>query len=271
MANYKWKDSYSYSNSNLKFQMSRTVKQLIILNICVFGITNIFKSIPWFSVFGFVPSLFLSKFMVWQAFTYMFLHAGLLHLVLNMLMLWFFGPEIEAAWGRKNFLFYYFFTGFGAAIFSFIVSFNSSIPIVGASGALFGILVAYAMMFPENIIIVLIFPMKCKHAVVILTVINLLAAVSSVNNGIAYVAHLGGALFGYMYLKNEKIKRHLLGFKFKKINTKWIDKNIRRRELKEKDLNIKVDDVLDKISKHGMKSLTMNERDILNRKSKGNI
>ncbi|MCK5288171.1 MAG: rhomboid family intramembrane serine protease, partial [Candidatus Omnitrophica bacterium] len=144
-------------------------------------------------------------------------------------------------------------------------------PIVGASGALFGILVAYAMMFPENIIIVLIFPMKCKHAVVILTVINLLAAVSSVNNGIAYVAHLGGALFGYMYLKNEKIKRHLLGFKFKKINTKWIDKNIRRRELKEKDLNIKVDDVLDKISKHGMKSLTMNERDILNRKSKGNI
>lgn len=268
MASYKWKDSYS--GSHFGFQLSRTVKQIIIINISVFVITNLFHSIPWFSFLGFVPRLFLAKFMIWQAFTYMFLHAGLLHLVFNMLMLWFFGPAIEASWGRNRFLFYYFFTGFGAAICSFIFSFNSAIPIVGASGALFGILVAYAIMFPEDVIIVFVFPMKCKHAVVVLSVINLLAAISSSNNGIAYVAHLGGALFGYLYLKNEKIKGHLGNFKLKKINSKWIEKNIQRRELKDKDFNIKVDDILDKISKHGIKSLTNSEREVLNRKSKGN-
>ena len=112
-----------------------------------------FKNIAWYTIFGLVPAFVLSRFMLWQPVTYLFVHYGLWHLVVNMLMLWMFGAIIEEAWGSKRFLFYYFFTGIGAGICSIVFAFNSFSPVVGASGAIFGLLVAYAMMFPDSIIL----------------------------------------------------------------------------------------------------------------------
>jgi membrane associated rhomboid family serine protease len=214
-----------------------------------------------------VPRLVLEKFMIWQLFTYMFVHIELWHLLINMLMLWFFGPALEQAWGRKRFLTYYLFTGFGGAVCSFIFSFNS--PIIGASAAIFGLLVAYAIMYPETIILLFfIFPMKIKYAVLIFAGIDLWGAWQGSPGGIAHFAHLGGALFGYLYLKSEWIRRSLSYLSIGSFKEWWSQKEKRQQEFYREEFNKEVDRILDKISKQGMKSLTKRERKILERKSK---
>lgn len=249
--------------------MTKTVKTLIIINIAVFILTHLLSRFPWFLIFGMVPALLVSKLMLWQLFTYMFLHVGLWHLVLNMLMLWFFGPAIEAAWGRKQFLFYYFFTGIGAALCSLLTSFGSQTVVVGASGAIFAILVAYALMFPESVILLFfIFPMKMKQAVFVLAGINLLGAISAPNSGIAYFAHLGGGLFGYLYLKSEWLRLKVSYFSLTNLKSWWAKKSELGRKSEEENLSRQVDLILDKISKEGLQSLTKRERKILERKSR---
>ena len=223
----------------------------------------------WLGLFGLVPRYVFARFRLWQLATYMFLHAGLWHLVVNMLMLWFFGPAVESAWGKRQFLFYYFFTGIGAGLCSFITGVRSSIPVVGASGAIFGILVAYAMMFPETIILLFfIFPMKIRHAVLVLAGINLLGALSQPYAGIAYFAHLGGGLFGYLYLKSEWIQRQLSYRMGLNLKDRRRAKQNRKEDLSEQELTQQADKILDKISKYGINSLTRKERKILELRSK---
>lgn len=241
--------------------MTRTVKILIIVNVALFVLMHLLPQAPWLALFALIPSYVFARFRLWQLATYMFLHLGLWHLVLNMLMLWFFAPAIERSWGRREFLFYYFFTGIGAGLCSWITAFHSFIPVIGASGAIFGILVAYALMFPETVILFFfIFPMKIKHAVLVLAGINLLGALFSPGAGIAYFAHLGGGLFGYLYLKSEWIKRQIT----------YRSKRVSRQEIAQKDLNRGVDAILDKVSKHGIDSLSRKERRILELKSRKN-
>lgn len=265
MKSYPWQSSYS--DFRITPHMTRTVKLLIIIDIVLFILINL-TPIPWAPLFGLVPRYVFAKFMIWQLATYMFLHLGLMHLVINMLMLWFFGPAIESAWGRKQFLFYYFFTGIGAALLSYITSPNSSIPIVGASGAIFGILVAYAMMFPNTVILLFFFfPMRIRHAVLVLAGINLLGALSSPQGGIAYFAHLGGALFGYIYLKSEWIRIHISYLSLSNLKLWWLKKRDEKKKAFLQDLDREVDIILDKISKYGIKSLSRKERKILERKS----
>ncbi|MBL7130816.1 MAG: rhomboid family intramembrane serine protease [Candidatus Omnitrophica bacterium] len=249
--------------------MTRTVKILIIINVSVFVLMHLLPRVPWLPIFGLIPSYVFAKFRLWQLATYMFLHLGLWHLVLNMLMLWFFAPAIENSWGRKEFLFYYFFTGIGAGLCSFITAFPSSVPVIGASGAIFGILVAYAMMFPETVILFFfIFPMKIKHAVLVLAGINLLGALSTPQAGIAYFAHLGGGLCGYLYLKSEWLKRQIFYWNLVDLKLRWKQKRSRRQEILKQDLDRRVDAILDKVSKRGIGSLTKKEREILKLKSK---
>jgi membrane associated rhomboid family serine protease len=266
-------DSYSFRRPYTHFgfgsHTASTVKILIIINIAVFILIHIFPRAGWILFFGLVPSFVFSKFMLWQPLTYMFLHIGLWHLVVNMLMLWFFGSAIEASWGRRQFLFFYFFTGIGAGLCSFVVSMGSGMPVVGASGAIFGILVAYAMMYPDSMILLFfIFPMKMRHAVLVLAGINLLGAISSPGSGIAYFAHLGGGLFGYLYLKNEWIRRRISYLNFSGIKSRYEQKKARKLQAAREDLNHEVDRILDKISRHGIDSLTKREKQILERKSK---
>lgn len=247
--------------------LTKTVKILIIINIIIFLLVHFFPI--WLTFLGMVPEAVISKFRLWQLVTYMFVHIGLWHLVINMLMLAFFAPSIEAIWGRKQFLLYYFFTGIGAAICSLLTSIGSSIPVVGASGAIFGILVAYAMLFPDTILLLFFFfPMKIKQAVVVLAIINLLGALTSAHSGIAYVAHLGGGLFGYIYLKSERLRIQLL--RWSSFNVVfWIKHYLKEREgRKRKKIDEEVDRILDKVAQKGMKSLTRRERKILYYKSK---
>ena len=254
----------SYSSFVPGSYTTKTVKALIIANTTVFVLIHIFSGFNWFEIFGLVPKFAFSKLMVWQFASYMFVHAGLWHLVVNMLMLWFFGPAIENAWGRRAFIGYYFFCGIGAGFCSFLTSVNSFVPVIGASGAIFGILVAYALMFPETVILMFfIFPMKIRHAVIFLAGFNLLGALSAPNAGIAYFAHLGGGLFGYLYLKNEWIRR----LSPSDIANKVSEKKRKKKELSEKELSSQVDQILDKISEQGMGSLTPKERQILKQRS----
>ncbi len=249
--------------------MSKCVKALIIINAGVFVLISLLPRFPWFFIFGLVPRFIFSKLMLWQPVTYLFIHANLWHLVINMLMLWFFGPAIEDSWGTKKFLSYYFFTGIGAALCSFITAMGSPVPVIGASGAIFGLLVAYAMMFPDTVILIFFFfPMRIRQAVIVMAVINLLGAISSTGGGIAYFAHLGGGLFGYLYFKSERLRFFLsaldIGY-FRRYRQKQKEK---RRTTQKKSDKEEVDAILDKISKQGMKSLSFREKDILKRESK---
>ncbi|MFA7676722.1 MAG: rhomboid family intramembrane serine protease, partial [Candidatus Omnitrophota bacterium] len=187
--------------------MTKGVKVLIISNVAVFILANILPGFSWARKFGLVPAVVFSHLRLWQLVTYMFLHIGLWHLILNMLMLWFFGPAIETAWGRQRFVSYYLFTGIVAGFCSFLVSPSSYIPVIGASGAIFGLLTAYAFMFPEaTVVLFFIFPMRMRQAVFVLAGINLLGAISNSGAGIAYIAHLGGALAGYLYIKSQRLR-----------------------------------------------------------------
>lgn len=258
-----------YTQISFASYMTKAVKFLIIVNIALFILLHLLAGFPWLSIFALVPSFVFAKLRIWQLATYMFLHLGLWHLVVNMLMLWFFGPAIENTWGRGEFLRYYFFTGIGAGLCSFITAFGSPIPVIGASGAIFGILVAYAMMFPETIILLLfIFPMKIKHAVLVLAGINLLGALSTPDAGIAYFAHLGGGLCGYLYLKSEWLRHKLTYWQMPNLRGWRTKRRAKKRQLTEQDLNRQVDIILDKISRHGMQSLSKEERKILELRSK---
>lgn len=142
-------------------------------------------------------------FRPWQLVTYMFLHGGFMHILFNMLALWMFGIEVENTWGTKKFLIYYGLCGLGGAAAHLIMSgfFNlPSAPLVGASGAIFGVLVAYGVMFPENRIVFfpIFFPLKARFAVGIFIVIEVLSIGGQDN--VAHLAHLGGAVTGILYL-----------------------------------------------------------------------
>ncbi len=136
----------------------------------------------------------------WTLVTYMFVHDGPLHLLFNMLGLFFFGPPLEERWGGREFLKFYLIAGLGAALLSFI---TPTTPIVGASGAIYGILMAYAMYWPDNPVYIWgIFPVKVKWLVTGIVVITVLGSLSSGTSGIAYLAHLGGLATGFLYLKS---------------------------------------------------------------------
>ncbi|MFH1062253.1 MAG: rhomboid family intramembrane serine protease [Candidatus Omnitrophota bacterium] len=242
---------------------------IIIINIIVFILINLLRDIPWMLYLGLVPSLVISRLMLWQLVSYLFVHAGVWHLVLNMLMLWMFGTVLEQSWGSKRFVRYYLFTGIGAGICSIVFAHNATYPVVGASGAIFGLLVAFAMLFPESIILLFfIFPMKMRYAAMVLAGINLLGALSNPGSEVAYIAHLGGGLFGYFYFKNQAIRSVLSGFSISRLQDSRKKKREVRQLNKMMEINRRVDEILDKISSQGIDSLTKKERNILKQKSK---
>ena len=246
------------------------VRKLIIVNVGLFVLVLLFRGLPWFSWLALVPKDVFGRFRIWQLVSYLFLHAGVWHLAVNMLMLWFFGPAIESAWGSGEFLRYYFCTGVGAGICSWLTAAGSSSPVVGASGAIFGLLVAYALMFPDTVILLFfIFPMKIRHAVLFLAAANLLGALSAPHAGIAYFAHLGGGLCGYLYLKSEWLKRKLSYWTPADFSRRLRDKTQLYRKKQALNLDRQVDNILEKVSKFGLGSLSKQERRILKRKSKG--
>ncbi len=258
--------------------LTPVVKRLIIANVAVFIFQIMLgnaASRQFINFFGLVPASVFRQLMLWQFFTYMFLHGGLWHILINMFVLWMFGSDLERKWGGKKFLRYYFITGIGAGFIHYFSAINSSIPTIGASGAIFGILVAFGMTFPERIVTLLIFfvfpvSMKAKHLVMLFALIQIFAYFAyGEAEGVARFAHLGGMLIGYLYLKagrrgyGEFPSWPNLIFRI----SQWrIRQRAKQREEREKEENI--DAILDKISRQGMESLTQREKRILQRKSK---
>ncbi len=185
------------------------VRVLLAANILIF-LVNTFtaSSFDWLGTFGLVPNMVVHGY-VWQLFTYMFLHSthSLGHILFNMLALWMFGSQLEQTWGTRRFLTYYTVCGIGAGICVVIVAMlmgGSADSTIGASGALFGILLAYGMLFPDAIILfMLFFPIKAKYFVMIMGAIALYMSVTGGNSGVSNVAHVGGLLVGYLFLKTR--------------------------------------------------------------------
>ena len=132
----------------------------------------------------------------------MFLHGGFWHIVMNMFVLWMFGCELERSWGTKEFIKYYFLTGTIAGLTIFIWNWGSFVPTIGASGAVFGILIAYAMFFPDReIYVYFLFPIKAKYFVLIIGIFEFMALPQQ--DGISHIGHLGGLVAGFFYLRQK--------------------------------------------------------------------
>jgi membrane associated rhomboid family serine protease len=276
-----YQTGYGFNSFGLGLSPTPMVKRLLVANTVVFFVT-LLPGVGGFIFdwFAFQPTRIV--FVPWSPVTYMFLHGGLGHLFFNMLMLFFFGPPLEARWGEREFLKFYVICGLGGAALSFAFLPAS---IVGASGALYGVMLAFAMNWPNAPIYVFgIFPVPAKFLVAFMALANLLSATGSAEGGggVAYLAHLGGLAAGFIYLKADwrsgKALDSLRKSATKKRRLAIVpgddgDEEQRasgRRSPPREDAALydKVDAVLDKISAQGMSSLTDAELRLLDEVSK---
>lgn len=181
------------------------IKNLLIINGLVFvaqntPITSYFLD-NYFALFP----IGSGNFYPWQLVSYMFMHGNLSHIFFNLIALWMFGLPLEQRWGTSRFLIYYFITGIGAGLLQLLVS-NSII--IGASGGVYGILLAFGMTYPDKYIYMLFppIPMKAKYFVVLFGVIELVSGLGGLSSGIAHFAHLGGMVFGFLLLKYWRLR-----------------------------------------------------------------
>ena len=190
--------------------ISTALKALIAANVAAFVITSLLPGLKGY--LGLVPALVLSQFWLWQLVTYMFLHGGIFHILFNMLALWMFGAELERIWGTRYFLKFYFVTGIGAGALTVLFSllpfdFAHQVQLsntMGASGAVYGLLLAFAMYFPDRPILLVVFAVPAKIAVTILGGIALFSSLSE-SGGVANATHLGGLIVSYLFLKGVRI------------------------------------------------------------------
>jgi membrane associated rhomboid family serine protease len=165
--------------------------------------------------FGLVPAGVIPGLRLWQPFTYLFLHdvQNIWHILVNMLMLWMFGRELELVWGRNRFLRYYFLTGVGAGLINVIVKTVptfwgrgwSDIPTIGASGAIFGIMIACAILFPDRRVYLFPIPvaLRMRTVVIIMAAFTFLGTIGLGDDKVSHLCHLGGMLVGYLYLRRD--------------------------------------------------------------------
>jgi membrane associated rhomboid family serine protease len=210
-----------------------------------------------------VPHDTWSKGTFWQFATYLFLHGGFLHLFFNMYSLWVFGRDVEALWGRAAFLRYYFITGISAGIVHTLITPHSTTPTLGASGAVMGVLAAFAILFPDREIALLLFfvfpiRMRARTLALIFAGLSLAAGMAASPDHIAHFAHLGGMLAGLVYLK------------WPSILSLRANRNVRRKWRKQKRQNenrmrmeAKVNRILDRANAVGMDKLGWRERRFL--------
>lgn len=292
--------AYNTTPFAFRFSVTPWVRRLLIANGVVFVITLLagqtFRPaiIDWFA---FHPGQVLTR--PWGAVTYMFLHGDLWHLLLNMLVLFFFGPPLEERWGSREFLKFYFICGLGGVALSFL--FASGASVIGASAAIYGVMLAFAMTWPESPIYVWgIFPVKAKWLVGFMFVLTVLSAAGGSGGGVAHFAHLGGLLTGFLYLRLDgRLGKLSLGIPTGRSAPKGGGSAAGRttrvsvltreprppesrketvpgrgprgrpwHDAEEEALLDEVDRVLDKISATGMSSLSAEERRLLDEVSK---
>jgi membrane associated rhomboid family serine protease len=211
--------------------MTPAVKWIIIANIAMYVATLVFQAL--IPLLGLIPEMVIKRFWIWQLVTYLFLHGDVVHILFNMLGIWMFGVTLERQWGTRYFLKYYAVAGIGAGLtvilfgllpFEATSSTYTRITI-GASGALFGLLLAFAVYYPDTpILMFFLFPVPARYFVMIIGAIALL---TSPNTGVSNAAHLGGLLFGWLYLQRGKggmsaeIKYRYLKWKMNRMRRKF--------------------------------------------------
>ena len=209
------------------------VKWIIIANVVMF-VATLFAERPIITYLGLTPEYVVERGWLWQLATYMFVHGGAIHILFNMLGIWMFGVELERRWGTSFFVRYYAVAGLGGGLTMILVSllpFQAMMPAyitptVGASGALFGILLAYALYWPERPILLLLIWVPARVFVMIYGALALINTLRP-NRGIADAAHLGGLIFGYLYLRGGRgglmaeIKYRYLKWKMNRLRRKF--------------------------------------------------
>ncbi len=206
--------TYRQVSFSLGPPLTRVVKILIIVTSAAFLMTYIpWKLLGWTAPYAWLslqPYAVTHHFFLWQLVTYLFLHVGFFHIIFNMFALWMFGSDLERLWGGRQFLFYYFLTGVGAGLFDVLLQPSAALPTLGSSGAIYGLLLAYGVLFPDRpILYAFIIPMKAKWFVVLMGAIEFLASFSEPGSGVSHLAHLGGMLFGFLYLRGHRLPYQL--------------------------------------------------------------
>jgi len=225
------------TRSSLSFgpgPVSTAIKALIVSNVVFFFAQVLYR--PLTDAFGLEPVRVVRELQVWRLATYMFLHdpSGILHILFNMLALWMFGTELERIWGTRYFLKFYFVTGVGAAIVTVLVSllpFSMSDTlytsnVIGASGAIYGLLLAFALYFPDRpILLYFLFPIPARYFVMIMGAMAFYFSLGQ-TSGVANATHLAGLLVGYLYLKSARM-HPLAELKYRYL--KWKINRVRRK------------------------------------------
>lgn len=245
---------------NFKPQFSKSViRTLISINAALFLIR--YLMVGQFDMLNLGLS---SEPEIWQPITYMFVHGDFFHIFMNMFVLWMFGTEMESIWGGKKFLQYYLCTGIGSGLVWLIFNYGSNYSIlIGASGAIYGILLAYGLMFPNRkVLIYFLFPIRVKYFVAILALISFVSSIDTSGSNISHLTHLSGMIIGFVYLKFPS-------FKYRSsimINNKIVESKQRKIEKRKANIILlqkKVDRLLDKVSDGGFDSLSEDEKDQL--------
>ena len=287
MSNYN--DSYYKPGFGVTIgsKWTRVIMILIIVNVIVFIIQLLFSTISsqwgvptmgmspetdgvvhhvalgpdrFTTLFWLYQPLAIGKLWLWQLVTYMFLHSvsDPWHIIFNMLVLWMFGSEVERAMGTRRFLTMYFTAGIFAGIFGCLFTPNN--PILGASGAIFAVEIAFAMFYPNATIIFFVFPIKAKYLVTIFAGITVFNCLMPTGGNVAHFAHLGGLLYGFLFIRYEPRFTNFI-----------ISRQNQQKEneyRKEEEVRKVVDALLDKVNRTGMKGLTRRERSYLKNASK---
>ncbi len=256
-------------------RITPVVKSLLIINFAVFFAGALFLprniSVPgfpqplnffekWFSVF---PNSFASVLQVWRLITYQFLHANIMHILFNMLGLYFLGPTLERHWGSKKFLIFYLSCGVAGGLFyTFLVAlkFLWSGPMIGASGAILGMLAACAILFPQFVVFIFLFPVPIRVAAVGLTIMYFFFVITRGANAGGHAAHLAGMAAGAIYVFSHSWRSK---FKLKIGAGQW-----KKKMAEQRNLQFEVDRILKKVHDHGMHSLTHKEKKILKQATK---
>lgn len=234
----------SGSRRNLRFGPAGPVPAVVARLICVNFAVYLLQVLTgdWLvKQFGLVPAL-VERGEIWRLFTYQFLHGGSFHLLINMFVLWMFGSELAPRWGARFFLRYYFVCAVGGGILFTLVRLGTWVPSVGASGAIYGVLMAYAMWYPNRqVYLYFVLPIRVRYLVVFLMLLELEQAIHSTGTGIAHAAHLGGMVFGYGYLRWNGVGAfHALPEgtwqRWKKQCERWVlQRRLRERGWKDRD------------------------------------
>ena len=289
----------------MRLHVTPWVKILLIANAVVYLVTLAVGRGPIFDLFGFTPDRILQQ--PWGMLTYMFVHAGFWHLLMNMLFIFFFGPPLEERWGSELFLKFYLVCGLGGVLLSFLFA---EATIVGASAACYGIMLAFAMAWPNQPVHIWgVWPVKVKWLVTFMVAISFASAIGPTRDGVAHLAHLGGVIAGFLFVKSgwlpagqwqqrgstrtakrssstRAAERRGGSWTAKRRGASWAAKRrgasatstpigdaferrkVRKRMAEERAELDRVDAVLDKISARGIDSLTAEERDLLDRVSR---